>query len=98
MRLIDADTLYDKAEERYKSASGSYRKIYRGFVDDVADAPTVDAAPVVHGRWIKASVYGIPHYRCSVCSEYIELDWTANFEYSYCPNCGAKMDLPEDGE
>lgn len=47
MRLIDADELYDKAEEKYKDSSGFYRPIYRGFVDDVANAPTVDAVPVV---------------------------------------------------
>lgn len=47
MRLIDADILYDKAEERYKNAPTPFRLIYRGFVDDVADAQTVDAIPVV---------------------------------------------------
>lgn len=51
MRLIDADRLYDKAEEKYKGSSGFYRPIYRGFVDDIAAAPTIEAAPVVHGRW-----------------------------------------------
>lgn len=101
MRLIDADALYDKAEERYKSASGPYRKIYRGFVDDVADAPTVDVAPVVHGRWIYdgGNEYA-DHYHCDKCGTEIDL---CNEVYTepkpnYCPNCGAKMDLPEDGE
>lgn len=47
MRLIDADALYDKAEERYKGAPTPFRLIYRGFVDDVADAQTVDAISVV---------------------------------------------------
>ncbi len=46
-RLIDADALYDKAEEKYKNSSGLYRPIYRGFVDDIANAPTVDAVEVV---------------------------------------------------
>lgn len=97
MRLIDADTLYDKAEERYKCASAPYRKIYRGFVDDVADAPTVDAAPVVHGRW---ETHLLPlAWKCSVCGFNNSFRSGRTTEYlNYCPNCGAKMDLPEDGE
>lgn len=53
MRLIDADELYDKAEEKYKDSSGFYRPIYRGFVDDVASAPTVDAVEVVRCKGCK---------------------------------------------
>lgn len=41
MRLIDADALYDKAEAWYKNAPTPYRKIYRSFVDIIADAPTI---------------------------------------------------------
>ncbi len=47
--------------------------------------------PAKLGRWIRANISGVPHYRCSACSEYIEAVWTANFSYKYCPNCGAKM-------
>lgn len=45
MRLIDADALYDKAEMRYKGARAPFREIYRGLVDAVADAPTIDPPP-----------------------------------------------------
>lgn len=48
--------------------------------------------PANHGRWISADISGVPYYRCSACGEYIEAVWTANFDYKYCPNCGAKMD------
>ena len=47
----------------------------------------VDAAPVVHGRWVyeHSDPAMIP---CSVCGYQV-------FRYNnthYCPNCGAKMD------
>jgi len=49
--------------------------------------PTVDAAPVVHGRWVYE--HGDPAMiPCSVCGYQV-------FRYNnthYCPNCGAKMD------
>lgn len=48
--------------------------------------PAVDAAPVVHGRWINQdSTY--TKYQCSACKE-------RNFDGvgRYCPHCGTKMD------
>lgn len=46
--------------------------------------PAKDAAPVVHGRWVKVKPV---HYQCSVCGIN-----TGGFTSNYCPNCGAKMD------
>ena len=52
--------------------------------------PAVDAAPVVHGRWIDENPDDSldPRMRCSVCTgvESPLLKWR------YCPNCGARMD------
>lgn len=97
-RLIDADALYDKVEEKYKNSSGFYRPIYRGFVDDVADAPTVDAVEAVHGRWNPR-----PHHKFNSPGrliKYCDLYYCSECgterpmvpPYNYCPYCGAKMD------
>ena len=63
---------------------------------DLIHMPTIDAVPVVHGRWEETgkvfvhSMYDL-FTKCSRCSfghvrnEYQE-------PYRYCPNCGAKMD------
>ena len=60
--------------------------------------PTVDAAPVVHGRWVKmtgmmpSEYHG--HYECSECGWHMKglrNSWTREEEMTYCPNCGAKM-------
>lgn len=60
--------------------------------------PAVDAAPVVHGRWIKMTGMMPPeyhgHYECSECQWHMKglrNSWTREEELSYCPNCGAKM-------
>lgn len=57
--------------------------------------PAADVVPVRHGRWIPKHYGGAwpcgadrPEYICSVCG-----DWTMKREKTYCPNCGAKMDL-----
>ena len=58
-------------------------------------APTVDAVPVVHGRWeIITDDYDCEMMCCSVCrSEFYDGDNdTVDCLHNYCPNCGAKMD------
>lgn len=53
----------------------------------IKNAPTVEAVPVVHAKWI-AQNDALTRFMCSNCkSENHE-----GFE-TYCPKCGAKMDL-----
>lgn len=105
MRLIDADALKDhfceacSTKKRYKRTVAECRTYsnalygYSCFKMRLIDtAPTIDAEPVQHGRWIVAIVNNTPHFKCSECNKYIEAEWTANFDYVFCPNCGAKMD------
>ena len=55
--------------------------------EDVMALPAVDAAPVVHGRWIKlAEAPEWDQRRCTVCGD------VSCCQRNYCPNCGAKMD------
>ena len=97
MRLIDADKLYEKFidgesdTEQEKSANQLARYLIR-------HEPTVDTAPVVHGKWIgyDASYWRYSHsgaypvnrrrFKCSVCGR------TAPKKEPYC-HCGARMDL-----
>lgn len=48
----------------------------------------IDVAPVVHGRWNSMDGYKM-RVVCSVCGW--DVPEYGKF-YSYCPNCGAKMD------
>ena len=60
----------------------------------IKDLPSVDAVPVVHGRWITRKErpaytvsYLIEFYDCSICGkEYV-------YASNYCPHCGARMDV-----
>lgn len=86
-RLINADAL-----PRHGKRKGL---IYSA---DVDKAPTVDAVPVVHGRWTRENSYGI--WKCSECGCKVK---RANplkgniWNYYYCPNCGADMRGEQDG-
>ena len=68
---------------------------FETLVSDLRDAiPSVDAAPVVHGRWEE------------ICNAYGELEgWIhtdcgreVKCKDNFCPNCGARMDWKEDAE
>lgn len=55
--------------------------------------PAADVAPVVHGRWLHTDLaYNWTSLdECSVCGYHDEKRQHLG-NYSYCPNCGAKMD------
>jgi hypothetical protein len=79
MRLIDADAL---REEWLYNGANEYIYDTNSFLDSIDEQPTVDAAPVVHGRWIQRK----DHCECSVCNS------TEKCPAPFCWNCGAKMD------
>lgn len=55
----------------------------------VANQPAVDVAPVRRGKWGCYEPLS-DGYRCSSC-KLTHRNCTA-----YCPNCGAKMEVPND--
>lgn len=71
----------------------------------IEQLPAVDAAPVVHGEWIKRNKYDMESsVYCSSCKQ--EYDYIDGICYLvrgselpfYCPNCGAKMGGEGDAE
>ena len=110
MRLIDADGLFNWGDKQLKDAvkygnktadqqSWSYSTLMMYEVaDEIEDAPTIDAEPVKHGKWLTTDAY--PHHLyCSACYKtYLaNNEWldTLDVPTNYCPNCGAKMDEEE---
>ena len=91
-RLIDADALFGKMEE-----TPWYNNKDRDEIAEelVFNAPTVDAVPVVHGRWELDKYGGVA---CTKCGKCVSIGGetalhNAKSSQKYCPNCGAKMDL-----
>lgn len=80
-RLIDADNLKIPNDAPYKA---SVKRV-------VAQQPTVEARPVVHGEWEEK----IMNYFCSQCKTAFDddLTWiTGEFKLpNFCPRCGADM-------
>ena len=85
MRLIDAGAL-----KKELLRLGFFPAIVKSAIERM---PSIDAKPVVHGRWINWGKSGTPTYEnygtCSVCHEDAEI---CTEHRNYCPNCGARMD------
>ena len=93
---IDRDAIYkafanactdvlERVSEIDYIAGFSYELVI-GILDNI---PTVDVAPVVHGRW-DITEGMIENAVCSNCGRHFQSYYEA---YHYCPNCGAKMDI-----
>lgn len=90
MRLIDLDD----DRHTYVGNDGEYE---RWNIDP--DAPSIDAVPVKHGKWV-ADTDGILH--CSNCtrvpvnriivSAKIVYGVDIKKQMKFCPNCGARME------
>ena len=98
MRLIDADAwkldllLLHGTDERTA-----------WIINRINHAPTVDAVPVRHGKWvqrfIKIGGQDFKHgMQCSVCGESALNAEGDDFLTDYCPFCGAKMDAEREEE
>lgn len=93
MRLINANLLSEAIWDNVSAIYEDARCAKEDCLAEIEAAPTVDAVPVVHGRWDGDT--------CTAC----KLPWKYNMVQDaddwgyfdpmpdYCPNCGAKMDL-----
>lgn len=94
-RLIDADALKEKrtmVTKSYKPNAIMERAAI--LLEDVETAPTIDAEPVKHGKWIWEDCV----YKCSECSHkaYGNILECMDGTYKYCPYCGARMEIEDE--
>ena len=91
MRIIDVDELVICA------TCGEHHTA-EDVIMMIKTAPTVDAAPVRHGRWIYHPDDLFPGDSTQECSCCHEEEYLTLCNGNYCPNCGAKMDLHDECE
>lgn len=89
--LIDRDTLGVGPANPEVFKNTAYADGWNALLRIINQAPAVDAAPVVHGKW-KPDPYCYHVFHCSVCDSPF---WAMR---AYCPHCGAKMDGEGDAE
>lgn len=102
MRPIDADALEKTLGEwirNYWTDALTGGDAGSEFADMIEHAETIDVAPVVHAHWIpecpnKRTGKAYRH-TCSRCGRTVYDERQVSIDelgYTFCPNCGAKMD------
>ena len=90
VKAIKYDFIHSAVEELYKNACGAEHAAYKNVLDLICSAQTIDAVPLVHGKWKCQEP-------CPICGkdrfDGLDADIWADWEPPFCPNCGAKMDL-----
>lgn len=90
MRLIDADALMESLCDEL----GEGEVLYRIPPDAIDEAPTIEAAPVVHGRWVLVKPRRTGRnatYKCTACGQLRSSYYNDVTQWKHCP-CGARMD------
>ena len=90
---IEREALLKEAESRIMWGASALA-VY----ESIEDAPAADVAPVRHGRWIYHPDDLFPGDSTQECSCCHEEEYLTLYNENYCPNCGAKMDLPDECE
>ena len=85
---IERDELYIQIRKRVNNPA-----IRSWFGAMLAEIPAADVAPVKHGKWMSVDADVI--FSCSNCENEVSTSWDydAADMFTYCPCCGAKMDL-----
>ena len=101
LRIIDANALIedfknDLINSRMEALRGNPHDsiLIANVIERILDAPTIEAQPVKHGRWIKHRIddpksilHGaVKDTTCSVCGK------STPYNTEYCMHCGARMD------
>ena len=97
---IEREALLNRIRDVYCADCNSYNGVrcracgIGDTIDMIEDAPTVDAVPVRHGKWVNAPLCGNDYCRCSNCGSWhnIHANLRGEINFKYCPNCGARME------
>lgn len=91
--LLSMTPIVKRASERNRNILSAVKQC----VEAINWCPAADVAPLRHGRWKKSyadnEAFGVRPFflYCSECHK------ATVHQYTYCPNCGARMDGDGDG-
>jgi len=85
-RLIDTQDAFNVLSDYYHHHTSAQHLALQEALNKV---PTADAEPVRYGKWIFESIRG---HAVMTCSECCKVQDGQTLCFTYCPNCGARMD------
>lgn len=95
MRPIDADALKAHIDKLPALPDGNFAGTHSALKALINMQPTIDAVPVVRGKWIIHKPFDSGRHNCNECIECSVCGtWFGHDCYeisNFCPNCGADM-------
>lgn len=90
--LSKCDDMWDNADETTQTGVDTINTIDK-ITDFIESLPIADVHPVVHGRWINEYLDDDVWWAdCTNCKNDTHSRFGRVSTYTFCPNCGAKMD------
>ena len=86
MELIDRSVILEELEYQHSPHNIYLREV-------LANCTPIEAKPIIHSKWNKVPRLNV--YTCDYCGRLFR-DYAVY--YSYCPYCGALMDLEDSDE
>lgn len=101
--LISRKSLLAAARKVSEYDEAGFHVSYKAVpVEVIEKAPSIEAEPVRHARWIRANdeqAYFDVEYVCSGCQFVVAVSGIGTpllYGYKHCPGCGLPMDAKED--
>lgn len=92
VRLIDNIAIKEQLRAIEQNSKLTDAQKFRSAKFVIENAPTIEAEPVRHGRWIVHTtwhgMFGLIHSECSECKFDRNGDLSS---WKFCPNCGRDM-------
>ena len=93
--LISRKAMLERLE-KWNTSDCMDKAFYEFTKSRINEQPTVDAAPVAHGKWefYGYTLTGWKAYECSLCGG--KFIYGGGDLFPFCPHCAAKMDGGSD--
>lgn len=86
---IECEALPQKKERGF-FLDDDFNAGWNACLNSIESIPSADVRPVVRGKWVNYGDEYRPDIRCCVCGQRKPI-LLGNFNFNFCPNCGADM-------
>lgn len=90
MTLIDKAALLNRIATEVHYDSERSLEMYAKLLNEINDAPTVEAVPLEGYKSMEQTVNWIDYALCPYCEQMFNPKIVS--EYDYCPHCGGRID------
>ena len=88
--------------DSYSESQSNVEDVTQDIISDIMVLPSVNLQEPKTGHWIAQDIHNChTDFKCSECGyihSFMHIYGEPTADYTYCPNCGAKMVEPQESE